>query len=75
MDAILDRMAEDSDEGVMGELHAVFSRYIGAIMNGDGLALKSPDDDGHLWSVSDAVLATALRRRREFFEAVHRDYA
>ena len=72
VDAILDDMAEESDGGVMGELDAIFSRYIDAIMRGGGLVLEWPGEDTHLWAVGDAVLALVLRRRQEFFDAVRR---
>ena len=72
IDAILDAMAEDSEGGVLGELERIFVRYVDAIMNSGGLVLERPGDSTRLWAVGDAVLATALARRSEFFEAVCR---
>jgi hypothetical protein len=70
MDAILDRMAAASGDSVLAELDAVFSRYIDSIMSGGALVLARPGDESHVWGISDAVLATVLQRRQEFFDVV-----
>ncbi len=70
LEALLDAMRNSSAGHVLSELDAVLDRYVESILAGGPLVLPDAHDPNHVWAAEDALFATVVRSRADFFEAV-----